>query len=191
MWWPDKALKISLLGRLAVVCVLGGLCAGCFQPLYGSTSEINGANVKDKLAGIDVRPIDAPNGTAVSRMGGEVRNELIFDFTGGAGKIAPGMATHALIINMSASGQQVIVDTTTARPDAMNYGIDATYSLTDLKTNQIVLRGRAFSRVTYDIPGQEQRFAGLRAQRDAQDRASKVLSEQIKQRLASYFLAGT
>jgi hypothetical protein len=49
----------------------------------------------------------------------------------------------------------------------MNYGIDATYTLTDLKTNQIVLRGRAFSRVTYDIPGQEQRFAGLRAQRDA------------------------
>ena len=191
MWWPDKALKISLLGRLAAVCVLGGLCAGCFQPLYGSTSDINGSSVKDKLAGVDVRPIDAPNGTAVSRMGGEVRNELIFDFTGGSGKVTPGLATHALIINMAATAQQVIVDTTTARPDALNYGIDATYSLTDLKTNQIVLRGRAFSRVTYDIPGQEQRFAGLRAQRDAQDRASKVLSEQIKQRLASYFLAGT
>lgn len=191
MWWPDKALKISLFGQLALVCALGGLCAGCFQPLYGSSSAINGTNVKDQLAGVDVRPIDAPNGTAVSRMGGEVRNELIFDFTGGAGKIAPGAATHALIINMSATAQQVIVDTTTARPDVTNYGIDATYALTDLKTNQIVLRGRAFSRVSYDIPGQQQRFAGSRAQRDAQDRASKVLSEQIKQRLASYFLAGT
>jgi LPS-assembly lipoprotein len=191
MWWPDKALKISLFGRLAVVCVLGGLCAGCFQPLYGSTSDINGSSIKDKLAGVDVRPIDAPNGTAASRMGGDVRNELIFDFTGGAGKVPQGIATHALVINMATSATQVIVDTTTARPDVTNYGVDATYSLTDLKTNQIVLRGRAFSRVSYDIPGQQQRFAGSRAQRDAQDRASRVLSEQIKQRLASYFLAGT
>ncbi len=76
---------------------------------------------------------------------------------------------------MSATAQQVIVDTTTARPDVTNYGIDATYALTDLETNQIVLRGRAFSRVSYDIPGQQQRFAGSRAQRDAQNRASKVL----------------
>jgi LPS-assembly lipoprotein len=189
MWWPDKALKISLLGRLAVVCVLGGLCAGCFQPLYGSTSPISGASVKDKLAGVDIRPIEAPNGTAVARLGVDVRNSLIFDFGGGQGKAAA--PTHALVINLAGSRQQVIVDTTTARPDVENYGVDATFTLTELATKKIVLRGRTFSRVSFDIPGQQQRFAGVRGLRDAEDRAAQVLAEQIKQRLASYFLAGT
>ena len=99
--------------------------------------------------------------------------------------------THALKINMAQVRQQVIVDTTTARPDVENYGIDATYTLTDLNTKQIVVRGRTFSRVSFDIPGQQQRFAGARGLRDAENRASQVIAEQIKQRLASYFLAGT
>jgi LPS-assembly lipoprotein len=191
MWWPDKPLKFSLLARVAAVFALGGLCAGCFQPLYGENSAVNGTSVRDKLSGVDVRPVDAPNGTPAARLGVEVRNSLIFDFTQGAGKIPAGAATHALVINLAGQAQNVIVDTTTARPDVMNYGIDAVYTLTDLNTKQIVIRGRAFSRVSYDIPGQEQRFAGARALRDAEDRASKVLAEQIKNRLASYFLAGT
>jgi len=143
------------------------------------------------MAGIDVRQIDVPNGTPLARLSVEVRNSLIFDFGQGAGKVPAGAATHALVINLAGSAQQVIVDTTTARPDVMNYGIDAVYTLTDLNTKQIVVRGRAFSRVSYDIPGQEQRFAGARAMRDAENRASKVLAEQIRNRLASYFYAGT
>jgi LPS-assembly lipoprotein len=191
MWSPDKALKISVLVRAAAVCAAGALCACGFQPLYGEQSAVNGPSVRNKMAGVDVRPIDAPNGTAASRIGVEVRNNLIFDLTQGAGKVPDGTATHALAINLSGQATQVIVDVITARPDVTNYGIDATYSLTDLNTKQVVLRGTAFSRVSYDIPGQQQRFAGLRAQRDAQDRASHVLAEQIKNRLASYFLAGT
>jgi LPS-assembly lipoprotein len=37
----------------------------------------------------------------------------------------------------------------------------------------------------------QQRFAHQRAQRDAEDRAAKVIAEQIRSRLASYFVAGT
>lgn len=191
MWASDKALKIGVFARAAAVCAAGAVCGCGFQPLYGDQSAINGSSVRNKMAGVDVRPIDAPNGTAASRMGVEVRNNLIFDLTQGAGQVPAGTATHALAINLSGQATQVIVDTVTARPDVTNYGIDATYSLTDLNTKQIVLTGRAFSRVSYDIPGQQQRFAGLRAQRDAQDRASLVLSEAIKNRLASYFLSGT
>ncbi len=72
-----------------------------------------------------------------------------------------------------------------------NYGIDATYSLTDLNTKKVVVTGRTFSRVSFDIPGQQQRFAGVRGLRDAENRAAQVIADQIKQRLASYFLAGT
>jgi LPS-assembly lipoprotein len=45
--------------------------------------------------------------------------------------------------------------------------------------------------VSYDIPGQEQRFARVRGLRDAELRAAKVISDNIRSRLASYFIAGT
>ncbi len=48
-----------------------------------------------------------------------------------------------------------------------------------------------FAHVDYDIPGAAQRFAKQRAQRDAEDRATEVVSETIRNRLASYFVAGT
>ena len=51
--------------------------------------------------------------------------------------------------------------------------------------------GSTFSRVSYNIPGQEQRFAGARGLRDAENRAAKVIADNIHSRLASYFVAGT
>jgi LPS-assembly lipoprotein len=84
----------------------------------------------------------------------------------------------------------VIVDTRTVRPDIENYGIDATYSLIELATGKVVLTGQTFARVSYDIPGQQQRFARARGLRDAENRAAKVIAEQIRSRLASFFVAG-
>ena len=54
-----------------------------------------------------------------------------------------------------------------------------------------MVTGQTFARVSYDIPGQEQRFARLRGLRDAETRAAKVIAENIRTRLASYFAAGT
>ena len=85
----------------------------------------------------------------------------------------------------------IIVDPTTARPDIENYGIDATYELKDNATDKTVLTGTTFARVSYDIPGQAQRFARSRGLRDAEDRAAKVIADNINQRLASFFIAGT
>ena len=47
------------------------------------------------------------------------------------------------------------------------------------------------TRVTYNVPGQQQRFAKDRGLRDAETRAAKEIAEQIRSRLASYFVAGT
>ena len=45
--------------------------------------------------------------------------------------------------------------------------------------------------MTYDNPGQEQRFARLRGMRDAETRATKQIADNISQRLSSFFVAGT
>ncbi|TMJ23413.1 MAG: hypothetical protein E6G96_18640, partial [Alphaproteobacteria bacterium] len=62
---------------------------------------------------------------------------------------------------------------------------------TDIATGKVVVTGQTFSRVSYDIPGQEQRFARLRGLRDAESRAAKVIADNIRSRLTSYFVAGT
>ena len=183
MSWPETRRWIQVAGVLA----LAGLTAGCFQPLYGSRS-VGGTGLDDKLASVKVDPIDTPNGTPLARVGVEVRNDLIYSLTGGAGEAA---STHKLTIRLTSRNLQVIVDINSGRPDIQNYGIDARYELTDLSTGKVVIKGTTFARVSYNTPGQEQRFAGLRGLRDAENRAAKVISDNIRSRLASYFVAGT
>ena len=184
MWWPNA----PHLTRLCAVLALAGLTAGCFQPLYGQQASVGGPAVTDKLSSVEVAPIDAPNGTRLSRVGVEVRNSLIYDLTGGGGAAA---TKYKLDIKLSSSQMQVIVDINTARPDIQNYGIDAVYTLTDITSGKKVMSGQTFSRVSYNIPGQQQRFAGDRGLRDAENRAAKVIADNIRSRLASYFVAGT
>jgi LPS-assembly lipoprotein len=188
MWWPEQRARFGRVLRLVLVIAAGGLVAGCFQPLYAERSVTGGPGLRERLSAVEVVPVDAPAGTPTARIGVEARNQLLFDLTGGGGSHAP---THRLNMRLSASRLSVIVDLTSARPDVENYGIDATYTLVELATGRPVVEGRAVARVSYDIPGSQQRFARARGMRDAENRAAKVIAESIKQRLASYFVAGT
>jgi LPS-assembly lipoprotein len=193
MWWPDKLrkdLRARRLLRLLPAFALAGLSAGCFQPLYGdySVAEPGGASVLESMKSVDVAPLNTPRGTRLDRVGVEVRNDLIFRLTGGG---PVGSPTHRLQIDLSSQQQQIIVDITSGRADVQNYGIDARYRLIDLATGKTVVSSTTFSRVSFDIPGQQQRFAGERGLRDAEDRAAVVIADHIRNRLASYFTAGT
>ena len=185
MSWSDT----PRLARIFAALALSGLTAGCFQPLYGDRSTgVGGTGLGNQLSAVDVAPIDAPSGSRLARVSVSVRNELIYDLTGGNGGISP---THRLDVKLTAAQIQVLTDINTNRPDVENYGIDGTYTLTNLATGKIVARGQTFARVSYNIPGQQQRFAGERGLRDAEDRAAKEIGENIRSRLASYFAAGT
>jgi LPS-assembly lipoprotein len=185
MSWFDTMRFARVLAGLA----LAGLTAGCFQPLYGERPTPAGnASIVGQLRAIDVSPIDAPGGSRLNRVTVNVRNELIYDLTGGSGTISP---THRLDVKLTATQLQIIVDINTARPDMNHYGIDSTYTLTELATGKVVVRGTTFARVSYNIPGQEQRFAGERGLRDAENRAAKEIADNIQSRLASYFVAGS
>ncbi|MBX6327337.1 MAG: hypothetical protein IRY89_02045 [Pseudolabrys sp.] len=173
--------------RFGIIFLLGLVLAGCFQPMYGSQTTGTPA-LGPRLAGVQVSQIDAPNGSRLARVANEVRDQLIFDLTGGN---SAGPPTHRLDIKLAPTQLQVIVDINSARPEIQNYGIDAVYTLVDLQTGKPVITGRTFSRVSYNIPGQEQRFAAARGQRDAENRAAKVIADNIRNRLASYFVAGS
>ncbi len=184
MWWLETARLLRVLPTLA----LAGLVAGCFQPLYGDSATVHGAGLGNRLAAVEVAGINEPDGSRLARVGHEVRDDLIFRLTGGGPALPP---THRLEIKLSSKQLKVIVDITSARPEVENYGINATYTLIDIATNRPVITGKTFSRVSYNIPGQQQRFAGQRGQRDAENRAAKVIVDNIHSRLASYFVAGS
>jgi LPS-assembly lipoprotein len=188
MWSLKLRAVGGRLGRLAPAFAVAALLGGCFQPMYGQYTPTGGANLQAAMSGVRVTNIVAPKGTTEERLAVELRNELLFGLTGGAGSTAP---THELTIRLTSQNAQVIVDIQSARPEVQNFGLDATYRLVEIATGKTVVTGSAFSRVSYDSPGQVQRFASQRGLRDAETRAAKVIAEDIKQRLASYFVAGT
>jgi LPS-assembly lipoprotein len=175
--------------RVAAALVIAALTTGCFQPLYGERDVTGGGPVlRDQLSAVDVLQIEAPKGSDEERLAVMVRDAILYDFTGGGVSASP---THRLKINIYSTRASIIVDVNTSRPDIENYGLNATYSLTEIATKKVVVTGQTFARVSYDIPGQEQRFARIRGLRDAENRAAKVVADNIRNRLASYFVAGT
>jgi LPS-assembly lipoprotein len=183
MWSAKSRIAV----RLLAVAALAGLTAGCFQPMYAERSD-GSPGLRDKLMGVEIPPVDKANASREARIGVDIRNALAFKLYGQATGMPP---THKLVLKFTTSRSSLILDPNTALPSSENYGIDAQYNLVDLATNKSVMTGSTFSRVSYDIPGQLQRFARSRALRDAEDRAAQEIAENIQTRLASYFTAGT
>jgi LPS-assembly lipoprotein len=188
MWSPEIRAAFARFGRLAPIFAVAALLGGCFQPMYGQLSPTSGPPVHDVLSAVRVTTIVAPKGTTEERLAVELRNELIFALTGGSGQNSP---THELTIRLTSQQAKVVVDVISGRPEVENFGLDAAYRLTEVATGKTVVTGTTFARVSYDSPGQVQRFARQRGQRDAENRAAKVIADNIRSRLASYFIAGT
>jgi LPS-assembly lipoprotein len=182
-----SSARFRILARLVMVCALAALTAGCFQPMYAERSDGSPA-LREKLLGVELLPLKYPNASREARLGVEIRNVLAFKLYGNATGMAP---THQLEIRIQTGRSSLILDPTTALPSSESYGIDAQYKLTEIVTNKPVMTGTTFARVTYDMPGQFQRFARARAFRDAEDRAAGEIADNIQTRLASFFYAGT
>jgi LPS-assembly lipoprotein len=192
MWSRNSHAALRRLIRWTAVAAAAALTAACFQPLYGERSPDGpGAlapSIRGALAAIEVDQISAANGTPEARIAVELRNDVIFELTGGAGAATP---AYRLAVKMSLSKSAIIVDIATGRTESEIIGIDVSYTVTEIGTRKVVVNSTTFARVGSDVPGQQQRFARNRAQRDAENRATKVIAEQIRSRLASHFAAGT
>jgi LPS-assembly lipoprotein len=191
MWSPDpRALRrvLPLALRLAIIGAAAATMAGCFQPMYGDAKLTLTPSVAANMAAVDVTQIAAPNGTPLSRIAVDVRNRLLFGLTGGSAAAPP---VYRLNIVINGSSESLIVDINSGRPDTQDYALNASYTLTEVKTGRPVLHAQTFARVSYDSPGQAQRFARDRGLRDAEDRASQQIADNVRARLASFFVAGT
>ena len=191
MWWREYRIDRRRLGgaaRLAVALAAASLLAGCWEPLYGNRPALDSESVHDKLGAVQIQKISARMGTPQERIAVMLHNALQYDFNNGAGANAP---THRLEVTVGRTSITVMVDPISGRPTAQVGGVSANYQLVEIATGKVVLKDATYAHVDYDIPGPEQRFAKDRAQVNAEDRAIQLVAETIRNRLASFFVAGT
>ncbi|HEY4193491.1 MAG TPA: LPS assembly lipoprotein LptE [Mesorhizobium sp.] len=163
------AVRALALGGLIAA---GGLVSACtVRPLYSNAPLSAGSQVgaAAELASIAVKPV-------TTRYAQQVRNNLIFAFTGGAGEPAsPAYSLNLGVTELVQSAALIQVTTNEDTPTAGTVTLKAAYTLTDAKTGKTVSSGRRSITSSFDRPLQE--FASYRAQRDAEDRAARELSD--------------
>jgi LPS-assembly lipoprotein len=162
--------------RLAATLLALGLAllvGGCFRPMYASVSPA-GPSLTETLAAVEVEPIKG-------RVGQQVRNNLDFGLTGGAGAPPP---RYTLRVALTTSRISSIIDPVTNEPQIDTVALTGSFELFAKGTPAAVLSGKDYARKSFDRG--LQRFAALRAARDAEDSAAKVLADQIRGRVAIY-----
>ncbi|MFT3732589.1 MAG: hypothetical protein QM780_14415 [Hyphomicrobium sp.] len=158
-------LASSVLGLSA----LGGCGGTGFHPLYGS-ALINGSAINERLAAVDVAPIPG-------RVGQRIRNELIFQTTGG-GSPAPPKYRLDIAIRESVTSMLVAVD---GNAGNQIYGVDASYNLVRLSDKKVVASGTSYGRASFDRVSSI--FANVEARQDAENRAAQTVGEELRTRL--------
>ncbi|MBO6717177.1 MAG: hypothetical protein JJ913_04380 [Rhizobiaceae bacterium] len=151
--------------------VLAGPLAGCtVGPLYGNAYAPNSTTAK--LADIRISSVS-------TRQAQEVRNHLIFMFSGGKGEPAdPAYAMDLVVTSYTSSAAVIQASTTERSPTASLLNMTARYTVRDTATGKVVGTGQRQVASAYDVPLQE--FAALRALRDAENRAARELAEQVR-----------
>ncbi|TBW35808.1 hypothetical protein EYW49_15555 [Siculibacillus lacustris] len=173
---PDRSGRRALARLLpCAALVLGlGACGADIRPLYGS---LQGGATVEAIRHVDIGP-------GPDRIGQQIRNELVFAFYGGAGDVTT-PATHRLELTVTSSANAIGVVRNQNLPSAYVEQISATFVLTEISSGHTVATGSAFANASYDYS--QQRFADIRAHRDAENRAAGVIAGDIRNKISLYF----
>jgi len=175
----ETAVRVRLSRRgvvrglvLALAAAPGlSACSGGFQPLYGPTAS--GVGLQERLAQLDVAAIPG-------RVGQRIRNELIFQASGG-GELAP--PTHRLEVSITES-----VVTTLVKPDGdalgQTYTLQANFKLIEIKNKKVVLTGTSYGRAGFERF--QSIYSNVRARDDAENRAARTVADDLKTRVGIY-----
>ena len=168
--------KLSRTAARLIVAALVPLgLAACLRPLYGPTAS--GERVSDILAAIEIEPVRTP--VTRERIGHYLRSELAFELDG-SGRPSP--KRYRLVLAVTERLETPIVDTSTGRALSATQVANVSYTLTGLDGRPIT-NGIATASASYDRT--PQRFAAVRAARDADIRVAKLLADQIRTRIAA------
>lgn len=167
--------------RVALACAAASmLLTACgdsgFRPMYASSAITGGPEVNERLAEIEIAPIPG-------RVGQRLRNELIYQSTGGGYQAQP-VYRLEVVIQESITPTLVQVD---GNSSGSVYNLNTTFRLVRLADNSVALQGQSFGRAAFQRF--ESVFANTRARVDAENRAAKTVGDELKGRIAA-FLSG-
>jgi LPS-assembly lipoprotein len=141
----DKARsgRFSILAGAAVLCAVA-LASGCtVGPLYGNAYAPT--STVAKVESIAIAPVS-------TRQAQEVRNQLIFMFSGGKGSPANPSYNMDLVVSSYSSAAAVIQSGTTEQsPTSSLLNMIAIYAVRDNATGQVVARGKRQVASAYDV----------------------------------------
>jgi LPS-assembly lipoprotein len=171
-----SSFNLKGLARIALVAGLTLSLSACFRPLHGPTAS--GESLQTVLASIDVREVEWPDRT--ERTGHYLRSELIYALNG-SGSDTP--KRYVLNLALRQNQSSPVVDSEVGTASSIILGGTLSYTLTSPDGKTVITRGTATSSTSYDrFP---QRFANIRAGRDAEIRLAKDLAEQVRTRLSA------
>ncbi len=168
-----RALLRAFTAAIATAPLLAACGESGFRPLYG-TASVGGGNVEQKLAQVDISTIPG-------RVGQVLRNELIYQSTGGGER--PTEPTYRLEIALRETVTSTLVQTD---GDARSqiYNLDASFQLVRLSDKTVVLKGKSYGRAGFERFTSI--FSNVRAREDAENRAARTIGEEMKTRVASF-----
>lgn len=166
MSWCER--RVRLVGALGVALALGG----CLQPMYGDFSAAPGLD--DQLKLIAIQPIP-------DRIGHYLGDDLIFALNGTGSQPTP---KYRLFVTLNEGVQTPLIDTVSGRASAATVVINADYRLARIDTGAQITAGKAFVFKSYDRFSD--RYANIRAARDAEIQNAQQLADELRLRLSSY-----
>ncbi len=156
---------------VAVLPILSACGSNGFRPLHGPTAD--GSDLSQSLKNIKITKIPG-------RVGQRIRNELIFQTTGGGDAGEPAYVL-TVVFRESVSSTLVKRD---GDITGQVYNLDASFTLSDIKKKKDVLSGNSFGRAGYE--SFISAYANVRARIDAENRAAKTVAKDIQTRIAAY-----
>jgi LPS-assembly lipoprotein len=169
--WARRSAVLACVGLSTLV----GACesGSGFRPLYAAGPTGTSLTL-DRMSQVEIATIP-------SRVGQRIRNELIFQATGGAGVTTNPAYRLDVAIRESVASSMVNRSGDTA---AQIYNLDANFKLTRNSDKKVVLQGTSFGRAAFE------RFTSIysnvRAKDDAENRAARAVAEDLKGRLAGF-----
>ena len=170
--WRCRRAALAVAAVLSLSPMFAGCTDGGFRPLYG-TASIGGADVSERLAAVDVGPVPG-------RVGQRVRNELVFQTTGGGGGIPPAYRLD-LIVRESVTSTLVKIS---GDASGSVYTLETDFQLIRIADKKVVLQGKSAGRAGFERFTSI--FSNVRARQDAEDRAATTVAQDLKTRLAAY-----
>ncbi len=170
----------SRRAMLAAVMGMAALAGGCLQPLYAeNTASVTGGSVRSAMKEVEIPEIKG-------LIGHYLRNELVFELDGGG---EPDRTKRLKLDAKIAEALEVVtVDYANGRADSAILVATATWTVTEIGSGKVVSFGTNIVRAPYERSSQ--RFATVRAARDAQIRAAKNLATLIRGQMAADLVAG-